>query len=95
MKGPAASSPEDLQGHPTLSRATYRLHKYKTQSGTSQVVRRTANQLLGWVPDLERSVIKCDFFKVLFGFIPKSSFTQSRGFRVGLDDCPVVNQERM
>jgi hypothetical protein len=37
-------------------------------------------------------VIKCDFFKVLFGFIPKSSFTQRRRFLVGTDGCPVVSQ---
>lgn len=39
-------------------------------------------------------MIKCDFFKVLFGFIPKSSFTQRLGFLVGTDGCRVMNQRQ-
>lgn len=38
-------------------------------------------------------MIKCDFFKVLFGFIPKSSFTRRLRFLVGTDGCPVINQK--
>lgn len=85
---------EYLWRHPS---SQGRLTSYINTKDNRQIPSCTKGpQISSWArsqPQRE-SVIKGDFYKVLFGFLPKSSFTHSLRSLVGTDGCSAMNQRR-